>query len=136
MPVLSQDLDFQCHMSWSFLCLMNLGERSLLVLLILLESLTWHKCSSLTWHKCSSLTWHKCSVFLYIVKIVHYYMFCKWSNWNEIIIYFFWFAEPNKRIPINNKYLHLGGPSWSWSYGSWIFNYLGYNPTWYIHVYW
>ena len=41
-PVPSQDMNFQCHMSWSFLCLVIWGERWLLVLLILVEFVGHH----------------------------------------------------------------------------------------------
>jgi hypothetical protein len=39
-PVPSQDLDFQCHISWFFLCSVSQGEMWLFVLLILMELLT------------------------------------------------------------------------------------------------
>ena len=92
---LSHVLDFHRHISWSFLCLVSWDESCLFILLILVD---WWNCwPSLSFH--NQLKW----IAIWYPEISHS------SCLFQLII---------------TRLLKFEGPWCSWSYGSWIYNYM------------
>ena len=70
--VASQNLDFYCHMSWSFICSMRLGKRWLSVFLILMElsTITAYTFFYYNRHTHSKLTMKQQKLFFILMSLI------------------------------------------------------------------